>query len=59
MASTHNAAYIIGGGSTRDIIAKFEDNEWTRYESLKAARDLHGSITSADQTMIIGGYSSS
>ena len=65
MASTDNAAFIIGGhdkigGSyvEIDIIAKFQDNQWTRYGSLKAVRYLHGSITSGDQTMIIGGYSS-
>ena len=58
MTSTENAAFIIGGYAykTIDIIAKFQDNEWARYESLKAARVLPGSITNADQTMIIGGY---
>ena len=64
VASTENAAFIIGGRvdystSSIDIIAKFEDNQWTRYGSLKAARYVHGSITSADQTMIIGGESAS
>ena len=67
MASTENAAFIIGGktqGSDSywnafDIIAKFQDNQWTRHGSLRAARYLHGSITSADQTMIVGGYSAS
>ena len=62
MASTDNAAFIIGGfdeNSTGiNIIAKFQDNEWTRYGSLKATRRLHGSITSGDLTMIIGGRSS-
>ena len=63
MASTNNAAFIIGGrdetSNAIDIIAKFQDNQWTRYESLKAPRYVHGSITSADQTMIVGGYSPS
>ena len=60
MASTDNAAFIIGGldMDTLNIIAKFQDNQWTRYGSLKAVRYAHGSITSGDQTMIIGGYSS-
>ena len=62
VASTDNAAFIIGGRDVNnnaiDIIAKFQDNEWTRYGSLKAARFLHGSIKSADQTMIVGDYSS-
>ena len=65
MASTNNAAFIIGGrtdgGDSNhiDIIAKFQDNQWTRYGSLKAKRFLHGSITSADETMIVGDYSPS
>ena len=62
VASTNNAAFIIGGydnsSSGFGIIAKFEDNQWTRYGSLKASRRLHGSITSDDLTMIIGGDSS-
>ena len=60
VASTDNAAFIIGGyGTDRlDIIAKFQDNHWTRYGSLKAVRNYHGTITSGDQTMIIGGWSS-
>ena len=59
VASTDNAAFIIGGWDTSrlDIIAKFQDNQWTRYGSLKAGRSNHGTITSGDQTMIIGGYS--
>ena len=59
VASTDNAAFIIGGydPSIIDIIAKFQDNQWTRYGSLKAVRRSHGTITSGDQTMIIGGYS--
>ena len=63
MASTDNAAFIIGGADEisfyTDIIAKFQDDQWTRYGSLKAPRYCHGSITSNDQTMIIGGFSSS
>ena len=62
VASTDNAAFIIGGKdiiggnlNAIDIIAKFEDNQWSRYESLKAARYVNGSITSTNQTMIIGG----
>ena len=59
VASTDNAAFIIGGHDTGniDIIAKFQDNQWTRYGSLKTARHAFGTITSGDQTMIIGGYS--
>ena len=64
VASTETAAFIIGGyiwsGSEGlDIIARFQDNEWTKYGSLMAARRLHGLIQSGDQTLIIGGTSSS
>ena len=60
VASTDNAAFIIGGHDKGniDIIAKFQDNQWTRYGSLKAVRHAPGIITSGDQTMIIGGVSS-
>jgi len=62
VASTEHAAFIIGGrdrnSNAIDIIAKFQDNEWTQYGSLKAARYVHGSITSTEQTMIMGGESS-
>ena len=62
VASTENAAFIIGGNEINynpsNIIAKFQDNQWSRYGTLKATRRLHGSIVSGDQTMIIGGDSS-
>ena len=61
VASTEYAAFIIGGYDQSsigiNIIAKFQDNQWTRYESLKASRRLHGSIQNGDLTMIIGGDS--
>ena len=65
VAATDTAAFIIGGyiwkgsESGLNIIAKFQDNEWTRYGSLERSRRLHGSIASGDYNMIIGGYSSS
>ena len=62
MASTKNAAFVIGGmseGANVDIIAKFQDNKWTRFGSLNTARRIHGSIVSGDQLMVIGGYASS
>ena len=65
MASTEKAVFIIGGydmigddNAEIDIIAKFQDNKWTRYGSLKAGRRLHASITSGDLAIIIGGISS-
>ena len=63
VATTDNAAFIIGGSDESsfyiDIIAKFQDNKWTKYGSLKASRYCHGSITNDDKTMIVGGYSNS
>ena len=60
MASTDNAAFIIGGfdkdTSGISIIAKFQDNQWTRYGSLNTSRRGPESITSEDETMIIGGH---
>ena len=38
-------------------IAKFSDNQWSLHGHLYHARDSHGSITFADLTMVIGGYS--
>ena len=62
VASTTDAAFVIGGyggydGSSRlDVIAQFKENAWSLYGNLQKRRDLHGSITSGDETMIIGGY---
>ena len=59
VASTTEAAFVIGGwdgSSSLDIIAKFENNQWSRYGNLQKARSGHGSITSGTQTIIIGGF---
>ena len=59
MASTEDAAFIIGGydGGSYYVstIAKFQDNQWTKYGDLNIPRRFHGSIRSGDQTIIIGG----
>ena len=65
VASTKDAAFIIGGtnnesqspGYYGNIIAKFQDDQWTRYGSLQKGRRSPGAINSGDQIMIIGGYS--
>ena len=65
VVSTENAAFIIGGtngvssspGYYGNIIAKFQDNQWTRYGSLQKGRYSPGAIISGDQIMIIGGKS--
>ena len=45
-----------GGSSYLDVIAKFENNNWSLYGNLQKARSLHGSITYGTQTIVIGGY---
>ena len=54
-AQTPDAAYIIGGSFTRDIIARFKDNQWRRLDDLNKGRYGQSSITIGRQTMIIGG----
>ena len=57
-ASTSEAAYIIGGYYTNDIIAEFKNNLWRQKagQTLAKGRYAHGSITLNDETMVIGGY---
>ena len=60
VASTNEAAFVIGGSqedssSYLDVIAQFKDNAWSLYGNLQKRRFLHGSITSGDETMVIGG----
>ena len=58
-ASTPDAAFIIGGwdGSTKsDLIARFQNNEWSQYGSLHRRRAGPGSVTFGSQTLIIGGW---
>ena len=54
-AHTSDAVYIIGGISTKDIVAEFKDDAWRQLENLNLGRYGHGSITVAGQTMIVGG----
>ena len=53
-SSTSDAAYIIGGIYTRDIIAEFKNDAWRQLGTLEKG---HGSIILNDETMVIGGYS--
>ena len=57
-ASTFEAAYIIGGQYSRDVIAEFKNDAWKQLETLAKDRYRHNSISLGDETMIIGGYSS-
>ena len=56
-ASTSEAAYIIGGQYTREIIAEYKNDAWRQLGTLTKGRNLHGSISLGDETMIVGGYS--
>ena len=50
---------MIGGhgrSSSLDVIAKFENNNWSLYGNLQKARWGHESITYGSQTIVIGGY---
>ena len=58
-ASTPDSAFIIGGwdGSTKsDLIARFQNNEWSQYGTLHRRRAGPGSVTFGNQTLIIGGW---
>ena len=60
VASTSEAAFVIGGNdgsSDFDVIAKFQNDEWSLYPgNLQKRRWGHGSITFGTDTLIIGGY---
>ena len=55
-ANTLDAAYIIGGTSTENLVAEFRDDKWAGFDYLTTMRYAHGSITVGTQTMIVGGY---
>merc|ERR1712150_66054 len=55
-ASTSEAAYIIGGFYTPNIIAEFRDGSWRQMGTLAKGRWRHGSITLNGEIMVIGGY---
>lgn len=57
-ASTSNAAYIIGGYNTNEVIAEFKNYAWRQLGTLTKGRLGHASISLVDETMVIGGYSS-
>ena len=44
------------GSSSLDVIAKFENNNWSLYGNLQQARNGHGSIRFGTQTIVIGGW---
>ena len=50
-----DSVVFIGGFVTRNIVAKFNENGWSRLPDLKQGRHSHGSIQINDKTFIIGG----
>ena len=57
-ANTPDAAYIIGGRYTPNLVAEFRNDQWAKLDDLKKGRYDHGSITgiTGTRTMIVGGY---
>ena len=55
-ANTPDAAYIIGGMFTPNLVAEFRDDQWTQLDDLNKGRFYHGSITVGTRTMIVGGF---
>ena len=55
-ASSPDAAYIIGGYHTPNLVAELRDDKWTQLNDLNKGRRNHGSITVGARTMIVGGY---
>ena len=53
--ATKDAAYVIGGYLTQDIVAEYKNDQWFRAENLKRGRYDHGAITIGKETLIIGG----
>ena len=54
---TADAAYIIGGSYSLNVIAEYKNDQWRQIDDLNKGRYYHGSITIGTKTMIIGGTS--
>ena len=52
---TADAAHIIGGSKTKNVVAEFKNGRWARLKDLNKGRDSHGSINIGTKTMVIGG----
>lgn len=55
--STSEAAYIIGGMYTHEIIAQFKNCAWSRFGTFAKGRFAQRSISLENEVMVIGGYS--
>lgn len=56
-ASTSEAAYVIGGRWSQDVIAEFKNNVWSQFGTLTSGRHSHKSISMGDEWLVIGGLS--
>ena len=58
VSSTNQAAFFIGGNFAggSSVIAKYENDEWSRHGNLKRRRCNHGSIISGTEIIVIGGW---
>ena len=55
-AQVSDSAFIIGGVTTKETVARFKDGRWGRMPDLKQGRYGHGAISIGDsQIMVIGG----
>lgn len=54
-AQISDAAYVIGGWYTENVVAEFKNGEWRKLSNLNQGRSRHGSITIGSKTMVIGG----
>ena len=50
-----DSVLFIGGYYSKKIVAKFNENGWSRLPDLKQGRKWHGSIKINSKTFIIGG----
>ena len=55
-ANSPDAAYIIGGWYTANLVAEFRNDQWAQLDDLNRGRSHHGSITVGTRTMIVGGW---
>jgi len=55
-AKSADAAYIIGGAYTKNLVAEFKDGQWVQLDDLNEGRSFQNSITVGTQTMIVGGW---
>ena len=53
--ATSDAAYIIGGPYSLNVIAEFKNGQWRKVKNLNKGRYQHGSITIGSKTMVVGG----